>query len=46
MKREDGEGFKKKWKPSETIQAWELLNNHGESYYHETAKPYREKHPV
>ncbi|MFW9942155.1 MAG: carbon-nitrogen hydrolase family protein [Candidatus Thorarchaeota archaeon] len=30
----------------ELNQAWELLNNHGESYYLETTKPYRETHPI
>jgi predicted amidohydrolase len=32
--------------PTELKQAWELLNNHGKSYYRETTKPYREKHPL
>lgn len=32
--------------PAELNQVWELLNNHGESYYRETTKPYREKHPI
>ncbi|MBA7524113.1 hypothetical protein ES705_16250 [subsurface metagenome] len=32
--------------PAELNQAWELLNNHGKSYYREITKPYREKHPV
>lgn len=32
--------------PAELNQAWELLNNHGETYYRETTKPYRDKHPL
>ena len=32
--------------PQELNQAWEMLNKHGESYYRETTKPYRDKHPL
>ncbi|MBY8991468.1 MAG: carbon-nitrogen hydrolase family protein [Candidatus Lokiarchaeota archaeon] len=30
--------------PAELNQAWELLNNHGESYYREITKPFRNNH--
>jgi predicted amidohydrolase len=32
--------------PVELIRAWDALNSHGESYYLETTKPYREQHPL
>ena len=32
--------------PAALKQAWDLLNNHGESYYRETTKPYREKYAI
>jgi predicted amidohydrolase len=31
---------------SEVIKAWDALNSHGESYYKETTKLYREQHPL
>ncbi|MHA2122829.1 MAG: carbon-nitrogen hydrolase family protein, partial [Promethearchaeota archaeon] len=32
--------------PAELLRAWDALNSHGESYYRETTKLYREKHPI
>jgi len=32
--------------PEELNQAWEMLNNQGESYYQETTKSYRKEHPI
>jgi predicted amidohydrolase len=32
--------------PTELNQAWELLNNHGKSYYRKITKPYRDNHPL
>jgi predicted amidohydrolase len=32
--------------PAELNQAWEMLNSHGESYYQEKTKPYRESHLI